>query len=177
MLMVLVFVLPLWEIGLKAPQYPEGLALQIWVNKVSGDVRNINILNHYIGMAKIEQDKIPELRMFPLAFGVLIGLGILSAIINRRSLILVWCCATILFAVAGLYDFYSWEYRYGHELSEDAPMKLEDSYQPPLIGTKQLANITASSWPSGGGYAFTAAALIALSIAGFTLLGAIRRKA
>ena len=58
-------------------------------------------------------------------------------------------------------DFYIWEYRYGHDLSDDAPMKLEESYQPPLFGTKQLLNITVTSLPERGGYAFSIAAILA----------------
>ncbi len=171
-LLAVVFFYPLWRIGLTAPQYPEGLFLQIWVNKVTGDVRNINVLNHYIGMAKVEPEKIPELRWFPYCFGGLTAFGILAAAINRRNMIRLWALAVLLFAVGGLYDFYRWEYRYGNELSDDAPMKLEDSYQPPLIGTKQILNITATSFPEIGGYAFSLGALLALGV----LLGSLSKK-
>jgi len=160
-LLVLVFFFPLWKIGLVAPQYPEGLNLEIWINRIGGDVRNINVLNHYIGMSKVEPEKIPELRWFPYLFGALAGLGVLSALLGRAALGRLWAASVLLFACLGLYDFYQWEYRFGHELSEDAPMKLEDSYQPPLIGTKQILNITATSLPEVGGYAFSASALIA----------------
>ncbi len=164
LLMVAVYFYPLWGIGLVAPQYPEGLAIEIWINKITGDVRNINLLNHYIGMSKIEPDNIPELKSFPYLFGFLIGSGILAAIFHRPKLYKIWAGLVLGGALLGLYDFYSWEYRYGHDLSDDAPMKLEESYQPPLIGSKQLANITASSWPRLGGYAFSTSAILALLI-------------
>ena len=160
-LLALAFFFPLWRIGLIAPQYPEGLSLHIWINKITGDIRTVNTLNHYIGMAKVEPDKIPELRLFPFFFGFFTVSGIIAAALNRRRLTQLWCIGLLAFAVTGLYDFYAWEYRYGHELSDDAPMKLEESYQPPLIGTKQLANITASSWPDLGGYAFAGSAFLA----------------
>ena len=163
-LLILVFFFPLWQIELIAPQYPEGLRLQIWISKVAGDVRNINVLNHYIGMSKVEPDKIPELSWFPYLFGFFAASGLLVAALNRKLLLQIWSAGLLSFAVWGLYDFYRWEYRFGHELSEDAPMKLEDSYQPPLIGTKQILNITASSWPMTGGFAFSGAAILAMLV-------------
>ncbi|MCC6954661.1 MAG: hypothetical protein IT290_11130, partial [Deltaproteobacteria bacterium] len=170
LLMTAVFVYPLWRIELYAPQYPEGLFLKIWIDKIAGDVRNVNILNHYIGMSKIEPENIPELRYFPMLFKAFACTGVIVALLNRRLLGRVWCFGVLLFAVLGLYDFYSWEYRFGHELSDDAPMKLEESYMPPLIGTKQLLSITVNSWPEHGGYAFSASALIAGFVLGASLL-------
>lgn len=172
LLLLATFFFPLWQIGLKAPQYPEGLSLQIWSNKVTGDVRNINVLNHYIGMAKVEPAKIPELAWFPYAFGGLAALGLLAAAWNRKAILRIWAAAVLLFALCGLYDFYRWEYRFGNELSDDAPMKLEDSYQPPLLGTKQILNITATSLPDKAGYAFSLSALLAFGV----LLGSLKKK-
>ena len=60
-----IYFMPIWHIDLFAPQYPEGMYMQIWLDKMTGDIRNINLLNHYIGMAAIEPDKIPELRYLP----------------------------------------------------------------------------------------------------------------
>ena len=60
LLMSAAFVLPLWRVALFAPQYPEGLGMLIRVNTVEGtkehDLDNINGLNHYIGMKRIEPD-------------------------------------------------------------------------------------------------------------------------
>ncbi len=172
LLLLVPFFYPLWQIGLTAPQYPEGLSLQIWINKITGDVRNINVLNHYIGMAKVEPEKIPELRWFPYVFSAFAGFGILAAILNRILMIRLWALGLLTFAVVSLYDFYSWEYRFGNELSDDAPMKLEESYQPPLIGTKLILNITAKSYPEKGGYGFSLATLTALGL----LLGSFKKK-
>jgi copper chaperone NosL len=52
---------PVWRIDLFAPQYPEGLVMKIWLNKLTGDVEIINGLNHYIGMKKISVEMFPEL--------------------------------------------------------------------------------------------------------------------
>ena len=69
-MVMLTFVFPLWYIDLEAPQYPEGIGLQIWINQIVGqnphDLANINGLNHYIGMKEIEPESIPELKMHTL---------------------------------------------------------------------------------------------------------------
>ncbi len=153
-LVVLMFLFPLWEIGLIAPQYPEGLSMQIWLYKITGDLKTINILNHYIGMMPIEPEGLAELRLFPYIFGGLAILGPLVALINKRWVLHVATACVFATALLSLVDFYQWEYRYGHDLSEDAPMKFEESYDLPLIGTKQITSVMASSFPEEGGYAF-----------------------
>ena len=164
--LLLLFVFPLWRIDLKAPQYPEGLGLEIHVNTVQGvkknDLRNINGLNHYIGMKPIEPDAIPELRLMPWIVVGLAGLGLVAAATGRRQLLYLWCAALAALAVAGLVDFWRWEYDYGHNLDEEhAIIKVPGmNYQPPLIGSKQLLNFVATSWPGLGGWiAFASAGL------------------
>ena len=163
------FVFPLWRIELIAPQYPEGLGMLIRVNAVTGikpnDLANINGLNHYIGMKAIEPDAIPELRVMPWVVGGLSVLGLVAAAFGRRRLVAVWLGAFVLLAVVGLIDFWKWEYDYGHNIDfEHAIIKVPGmTYQPPLIGTKQLLNFTAASWPAGGTVCLGAAFLLGLA--------------
>lgn len=162
-LMALTFFLPLWRIEIFAPQYPEGLLMQIGLSKITGSVDQINILNHYIGMKKIHAASIPELRFMPVVMGVLIGLGALAAALNRRWLAGLWSCVLVAAATAGFVDFYLWGYDYGHNLSEDAPIKVPGmSYQPPLIGHKMLLNIHSYSLPDTGGIALAVAISLAV---------------
>jgi len=160
--MAVVYVQPLWHIGLQAPQYPEGLGLFIAVNKIVGekkqDLDSINGLNHYIGMKVIRPDDIPELKYMPKIVAGLIGLGLLTAALGRRRLLLGYAAILLLFSLAGLADFYKWSYDYGHNLSPTAILKIPGmSYQPPLIGSKQLLNFHATSWPAAGGWVLIAA--------------------
>jgi len=157
LLLILTYFLPLWRIELVAPQYPEGLRMFIWVNRITGgtefDLYNINLLNHYIGMKPIEPEAIPELKILPFIIGFLIAFGLLSAILGKRVLLYAWVITFVLLGVAGLADFYKWEYDYGHNLDPNAPIKIPGlAYQPPLIGTRQLLNMLASSFPDVGGY-------------------------
>jgi len=148
--------LPLWQIRLMAPQYPEGLGMDIHARTVVGakehDLDNINELNHYIGMKTIEPDGIAELRVIPW---LIAGLGVLGfgiAIARKRALLVAWLVSFGVLGVVGLWDFWHWERDYGHDLDlEHAIIKVPGmTYQPPLIGSKQLLNFTASSWPAVG---------------------------
>jgi len=159
LLLLLLYVLPLWHVRLVAPQYPEGLGMHIHIGSVQGatetDLNNINNLNHYIGMQRIESDAIPELTIMPWLVGALAVGGMLVAVAGRRRLLYTWVGTFAVLGVAGLVDFWRWEYDYGHNLDlEEAIIKIPGmSYQPPLIGSKQLLNFTATSWPASGGIA------------------------
>lgn len=171
LLLLGVFVLPLWSVRLIAPQYPEGLGMHIRINTVEGateyDLNNINNLNHYIGMKRIEPEAIPELRIMPWIVAGIILTGLATAALGRRRLIYAWTAAFLMIAAAGLVDFWKWEYDYGHNLdAETAVIKIPGmSYQPPLIGSKQLLNFTATSLPASGGLLAGLALLLALSAA------------
>ena len=155
--MLTLFVFPMWRITLIAPQYPNGVTMYIWINKLGGEnpavLQNINILNHYVGMKNIEPDAIPELKYFPFIVGGLVFLALLAAAGDKKWMFLSWGVLATLLAAAGLYDFYLWEYDYGHNLSPTAPIKVPGAvYQPPVIGSKTILNFIAKSFPHTGGY-------------------------
>lgn len=169
LLMVGVYFFPLWNVRLTAPQYPEGLGMHIRINTVEGatenDLNNINNLNHYIGMKRIEPESIPELRFMPWIVGALVVTGLAVALIGRRKLLYAWTALFLTIAIVGLIDFWKWEYDYGHHLdNEHAILKIPGmSYQPPLIGGKQLLNFRATSWPALGGILVGLAMALALT--------------
>jgi copper chaperone NosL len=148
--------LPLWHIRLLAPQYPEGLGMDIHARTVVGakehDLENINELNHYIGMKVIEPEKIADLRVIPWLIAGLGLLGFVVAIARKRALLIGWLMGFGILGAVGLWDFWHWEYSYGHDLDyAHAIIKVPGmTYEPPLVGTKQLLNFTASSWPAAG---------------------------
>ena len=149
------YFVPLWQILMWAPQYPEGLEMKIWINTLTGDVRTISALNHYIGMKTIEVAMFPEFGYMIYLVGAIIGIGLLASIINKRFMLIVYLSAILLTGFGAMVDFYLWGYDYGHNLNPEAPIKIEGmSYQPPLIGTKVLLNFTAFSGPDIGGWVF-----------------------
>lgn len=157
LLLVLTFFFPVWQIDLNAPQYPEGLGLRIWLNEIGGlkpnDLQSINGLNHYIGMQIIEPESIPELKVMPFIIVFMILFGLINAFIGKPILLKIWLVLFLVVAIVGLVDFYLWGYDYGHNLNPDAPIKVPGmTYQPPLLGSKQLLNINAVSLPAVSTY-------------------------
>ena len=155
LILVLTIFFPLWTIDLIAPQYPEGLGIRIWLDQISGmkphDLQSINGLNHYIGMQVIDPKSIPELKIMPFIILFMIAFGLFNAYIKNKMLVYTWLILFFILGAVGLYDFYMWEYNYGHQLNPNAPIKIPGmAYQPPLIGSKQLLNINAVSLPSIG---------------------------
>lgn len=163
LLMILAYYFPLWDISLAAPQYPEGLGLQIWINKITGQVDIINGLNHYIGMKYIKEEMFPELKYMPYIVGAIIAFGLITAAVGRRTLLIIFAVTIVAAGIAGAVDFYLWSYDYGHNLDPRAPIKVPGmSYQPPMFGSKDLLNFTATSWPGIGGIAIMLAALVSV---------------
>lgn len=156
LLLFSLFVFPLWNITLEAPQYPIPLGMNIWVNKLvghqEGDIQNINLMNHYVGMKPLPEH-MKEFDVFPIVIIVMGILGIVLGFIGNKKLFLTWFIVMALLGVAGIYDFYLWEYDYGHNLSDKAAIKIPGmAYQPPLIGSKKILNFTAVSSPLTGAY-------------------------
>jgi copper chaperone NosL len=163
LLMISAYFVPLWQILMWAPQYPEGLEMDIWINNITGDVKIISALNHYIGMKHIEVEMFPEFTYMVYIVGFLIAFGLITALVNKRFIL--WTFVVLLTAtgIAALVDFWLWGYDYGHNLDPTAAIIVPGmSYQPPLIGTKQLLNFTAFSGPDIGGWIFLVAALMAM---------------
>ena len=118
-----------------------------------GDIDNINIMNHYVGMRSIHVEDFKEFTYFPFVVVSLTILGLLAAFSGNRSLVLIWVIVLIVAGSLGIYDFYLWEYDYGHTLKESAAIKIPgQAYQPPLIGRKQILNFIAYSYPQMGGW-------------------------
>lgn len=161
-LAVVLFV-PMWRIELDAPQYPEGLTLLIFTNKLGGNVDIVNGLNHYIGMKTLHAADFIEFTLLPYFVGFFAALALLVAIVARPKLLYFFFILFISFAILSMVDFWRWEYNYGHELNPEAAIVVPGmSYQPPLIGFKQLLNFGAMSLPDIGGWIFIAVGLISL---------------
>jgi copper chaperone NosL len=168
LILILTFFFPIWYIDLEAPQYPEGIGLEIWLNKIAGqkpnDLANINGLNHYIGMKEINPDAIPEMKIMPFIIIFLIVFGLASGISGKRSLVYIWIVLFFVVAAVGLYDFYMWEYDYGHNLNPHAAIKIPGmAYQPPLIGSKMLLNFNAISMPHIGSWILVVTVVLAIT--------------
>jgi copper chaperone NosL len=163
LILIVVYFIPIWVISIEAPQFPEGLGLWIKINTIEGftetDLKSLNTLNHYIGMKEINPELIPEFKVMPFILGAFIVLGFIVTFVDKPIYKYLWILLLIIAIGIGIYDYYLWGYDYGHNLNPKAIIKVEGmSYQPPLIGKKQLLNITAYSFP------YIGAGFVALSI-------------
>lgn len=161
------FVFPMWNIRLGAPQYPEPLGINIHVNGLRGesefDIQNIDGLNHYIGMKTLPKpEDMWEFSVFPIVVGVMAALGILLGLLGYTGKIsvvwyLIWFLLMSILGALGVYDFNQWLVAYGTDLDPNAILKLVNpdgtpmEYNPPLIGHKKLLNFDAFSYPRTGG--------------------------
>jgi hypothetical protein len=166
------YISPLWKLTMFAPQYPEGLRLEIYSYKLEGgnagqDVREINVLNHYIGMKDLVAEDFTEFKWMPFVVG---GLGLLflrAAVLGKMAHLVDVAVLFVYFGAFSLWSFGYKLYRYGHDLAPTAAVKV-DPFMPPLFGYKQLANFEVYSYPGTGSYgllAVTAVLILALGLA------------
>lgn len=146
--------LPLWRIGLVAPQYAEGLSLRIYSYQlVAGnhgqDLHEINGLNHYIGMKPIAEADFIEMRWVPFALGLFVLLALRAAAIGTMSSLIDLLTLYLYFTAFSFGSLFYRLYTYGHQLDPMAPVKIAP-FTPVLLGRQQIANFVQSSWPEIG---------------------------
>jgi len=161
--LIVVLFVPLWQIELQAPQYPEGLVLKMYPNKLAGNVDIINGLNHYIGMKALHANNFIEFTVLPYIIGFFALFCFLVVVINKRKWLITLLLSFFLFGVIAMTDFYRWNYNYGHDLDPNAAIQVPGmSYQPPILGYEQLLNFGAYSIPDIGGWIFIGVGLLLL---------------
>lgn len=129
LLPLLTFVWPLWHYYFEAPQYPEGLAMQIWSSKLTGRVDLINGLNHYVGFMHLDAKDFWELQVLPVLIVAVSAFGLVAAAIGRKLVFHAWLAFYGVFAVLGMSDFYRWLYQFGHTVDPKAAITME-GYTP-----------------------------------------------
>jgi hypothetical protein len=164
LLVVPSYLAPLYEMTMFAPQYPEGLRLHIYSYKLDGgnggqDVKEVNVLNHYIGMKDLSTDEFTEFKWMPFVIGVMGLLFLRTAVLGKMSHLVD---VLVLYLYFGLFSLWSFAYKmywYGHNLAPTASVKV-DPFTPPLVGYKKLANFEVYSFPGLGSYALVAVVVV-----------------
>ena len=168
LLLLGLFKFPLWNIVLGAPQYPDPLGMNIYIQGIQGveefDIQNIDGLNHYIGMKTIPKaEEMWEFDVFPKVIGGMVALGVIIGILGFMNKVsykwfLGWFVLMSILGLLGMYDFNLWLIDYGTDLDPKAIMKLLNpdgtpmTYKPPLLGYQKMLNFDVDSWPSTGAY-------------------------
>ena len=163
-LLVGVYLFPLWSMTMFAPQYQDGLRLQIHSYKLESgndgqDLREINVLNHYIGMRDLVVDDFTEFKWLPFVAGALALLTLRAAVHGRMSHLLDVLVLFFYFAAFSLWSFGYRMWSYGHNLDPTASVTVEP-FMPPMFGYKQLANFEVYSYPALGSYLMAGAVLM-----------------
>lgn len=166
LLLLPTFVFPLWKLTLFAPQYQDGLRLQIYSWKLDGgnngqDVREINVLNHYIGMRDLDTSAFTEFKWIPFVVGALGLLLLRTAVLGHMGHLVD---VVVLFFYFGLFSLWSFGFKlwvWGHQLAPGAAVKVP-GFMPPLFGYQKIANFEVYSYPEMGTYAMAAVALLLL---------------
>ncbi len=178
LLLVLGATLPLWRISLVAPQYAEGLTLDMYAYQIVAgnggqDLAEINTLNHYIGMKPIAQADFLEMKVIPFAIGVFALLGLRAVMVGRIMNIVDLGVLFLYFGTFSLGSF-AWRlYSYGHHLDPRAPMTIEP-FMPVVIGSQQIANFVQTSVPLAGTFCM-GAFLLCVLLAGWQSVREARR--
>ena len=157
---------PLWNLTMFAPQYPDGLRMDIYTQELKGgrngqDIKEINLLNHYIGMRDLASEDFTEFKWMPFAIGVLALLFLRAAVLGTMGALVD---SVVLFVYFGAFSLWSFGYKlymYGHSLAPTAPVKVAP-FTPPMFGYQQIANFEVYSYPRVGSYVMAAAGALLL---------------
>lgn len=172
LLVGITLLLPLWNLTMFAPQYGDGLRMDIYAHTLEGgrngqDIKEINLLNHYIGMHDLSNDDFTEFKWMPFALGGLALLMLRSAVHGSMASLVDAVVLFLYFGAFSLWSFAHKMYTYGHTLAPGAPVKVPP-FTPPIFGYQQIANFEVYSYPRAGTYVMLAAGLallIALALA------------
>ena len=164
LLLLPAYVFPLYDMTMFAPQYPDGLRLHIYSYRLDGghggqDLKEINLLNHYIGMKDLDAAEFTEFKWIPFAVGAFGLLFLRTAVLGKMAHLVD---VVVLYVYFGLFSLWSFAYKmywYGHHLSPTAAVKV-DPFTPPLFGYKKLANFEVYSYPAIGSYALAAVTVV-----------------
>jgi len=156
---------PYWKLTLFAPQYPDGLKAEMYVNRLSGDIQEIDGLNHYIGMKPMGEAAVLErtLSIFMITGVVLLIVGTLFV---HSPFALFLCIPAILYPLFFLGDLYFWMRTFGMNLDSNAPLSNAiQPFVPPLLGEGKIAQfLTVASWEIGLYMSFVASILIIIGL-------------
>ncbi len=164
LLLVPTYLAPLWKMTMFAPQYPDGLRMQIYSYKLAGgnggqDIKEINLLNHDIGMRELTTADFTEFKWIPFVEGGLALLFLRATVLGRMGTLIDLFVLYVYFGLFSLWSFAYKLYSYGHDLAPTASVKVEP-FMPPLFGYKKLVNLEVYSYPAAGAYALAAVALV-----------------
>ena len=135
---------------LLAPQYPQGLVVHAYVNRLEGDVREIDGLNHYIGMRPLGEAASFERSVSIGAIVVLSLLVLATAFVHSRWATLL-ALPAVLFPLVFLGDLGFWLWSFGQNLDPTAPLSSSiKPFTPPVLGRGEVGQFATVTTPELG---------------------------
>ena len=164
LLMTSIF-LPYWSMKLVAPQYPKGLTVDVYINHLEGDVKEVDALNHYLGMPKLDEGGQLERSISMIAI-VTIGLLLIGAVFIHNQWAALLALPVIAFPIIFLADLYLILYRYGHSIDPKSALGgAIDPFTPKIIGVGNIGQFsTVSSLGPGLYLAFAAGIVVVIGL-------------
>jgi len=138
--------LPIWRAQFSAPQYPQGLDIAAYGNKVEGDLSEITELSHYIGMPAFNVVAMPEMRLWPLVILVAMLAAVLALVTRRRWLRRLADAVLWLIPVGALVDVQFRLWQTGHSIDPTAAIRVPP-FTPRVVGPTSLMNFTLWGYP------------------------------
>lgn len=153
---------PYWQLTLHAPQYPKGLVVIAYVNHLTGDVQEIDGLNHYIGMRPLNEAAHLERTLSIYGIGVLALLILAAVYVHTRWAALLTLPALLLPTIF-LLDLQYWLADFGQNLDPTAPLSSSiKPFVPPVLGEGKIAQFRTVAEPGTGLWLAVAASLVIL---------------
>ena len=154
--LALSFTAPLWQISMTAPQYLNGLTMDVYAYKLEGGnhgqhIAEINTLNHYIGMHHLDRTAAADLDWIPFALGALAVMALRVAAVGAVKDLVDLVVMTGYVSAFAFGRFVYRLYVFGHDLAPDAPVKVKP-FMPVVLGHKTVANFETYSYPQAGSY-------------------------
>ena len=161
LLLITSIFLPYWSLTLKAPQYPKGLKVSVYVNHLDGDVREVDALNHYLGMPPLDEGGRLE-RSMSLAAIVALGLLLVAGVFVHNQWAGILALPVVGFPLVFLADLWLILYRYGHSIDPKSALgSAIQPFTPPLFGEGKIGQFGSVARPELGlGLAFAAVLVV-----------------
>jgi len=162
LLLIISMFLPYWSMKMNAPQYPQGLNVDVYVNRLDGDVSEVDALNHYLGMPKLDEGGQLE-RSVSIAAIVVLGLLLMSGVFVHNQWAGILALPVLLFPLIFLADLWWILYRYGHSIDPTSPLGgAIDPFTPPLLGEGVVGQFSTYARLEPGFYLALSAAVVML---------------
>lgn len=144
---------PMWYMYLDSNNFPKGIGMAVWathpgdpedIAELDGGLKEINVLNHYIGMKEISKETMPIFKVLPVVLVIASIACVVAAIIRKK-----WASFSVLVLFAaisagGMFTLVYSLYSFGHNLDPRAAIKVEP-FMPGIYGEHHMAQFTTYS--------------------------------